>query len=296
MFISSRYRKPFFPCSIDPNWWGRNRGIKLAYAMNEGGGTTLQKLAGTPNGTITANQSSIVWTPNSVGGRQGPHLSFNGASAISGNCSIDDGVTNLITGGGTGGSVTFTISAWVWLNGFANQLYPTIAQFRNDAITNEGFFLKFSNQSTYNGIAWGTSSGAGPGAFNHFYTNTTAKTGQWVHVCLTANGGPSVVGTYTCYENGIALTTNVSGAWATLINASLIGCAETAANTYYLWDGYIEQFLLFNQTLTAEEVKRLYMEPWHWAAPVKRRIIAGVPVLPVSIEPDPYIIYPTWRW
>jgi hypothetical protein len=183
----------------------------------------------------------------------------------------------------------------VWLNGFANQSYPTIAQFRSDALTNEGFFLKFSNQATFNGISWGTGTGLAAGAFNHFYTNTTAKTGQWVHVCLTANGGQSGTGTYTCYENGVALTTTVSGAYAATGNTSELG-AVLASGSYYLWDGYIEQFLFFTQTLTAEEVKRLYMEPWHWVAPVKRKIITGVPTLPIGVEPDPHIIYPVWRW
>jgi hypothetical protein len=295
---SSLYRKPPFPCAIDPNWWGWSKGVQFAFALNEGNGLGCKNLvgkrAGIADGLLIGAGTNITWVRN-VLGRQGPHLSFNGTSPIA-RLNIDDASgTKLVHGGAS--SAQFSVSAWVYSNGFANQVFPTIVQVQSDeAATAGAWFLKFSNQSGYNGITWAAGGPSGGTTYKACYTNTTAKINQWVHVCIVCNGIGNAAASYTCYENGISLAVSLCPAvFGAATNENNIG-AVNSTGSYFLWDGYIEQIQFFSGVLTINEVWKLYTEPWHWIVPAKKVLVPGVPILPIGVEPDPHIIYPVWSW
>jgi hypothetical protein len=105
-------------------------------------------------------------------------------------------------------------------------------------------------------VASGTKTTTAAGAF---------PTNEWVHIACVYNGTDIMV-----YENGVQTGTPVSVGETILTSSEVMHVGDNTAGAS-VWGGYIDEFALWNRSLTAAEIKALYdlnADTYYWYANV----------------------------
>lgn len=210
------------------------------------------------NGTLVGN--AIV---NSSGGRYGWGLNLDG----NGDYVNFGDVSSLSFTDGAGNDLPFTISTWVNLAEFTNS--HNIVTKYNDAVAYEWdisyfgseiwFLLRSSDNSKY---LYRTSAFTSANYLN-----------KWVHVVGTYNGSEVKEGIHL-YINGV-LTDTSTGSVGTYVGMSntnapaLVGTRFASGVSQNAWNGNIDEVRIYNRSLSAQEIKQLYVTgllTYNWTA------------------------------
>jgi len=217
-----------------------NATIVATWLFDEGSGQTVKDSSGNKNdGTITGDS---VWSD----GKFGKALEFNGQNTI-----VDCGNgANL----DFNGQKNFSISAWVKSN--------------NENMASGMIVWKALGCSTWAqyGFGVGDIEGVGSSAniLSFYYRESNGdakeivvdKTGipanEWVHVAGTYDGS-----LLSLYRNGeLVATQNSNGVpWASTEKVYIGG--DPGCGIRYIWSGQIDELLIFNTTLSIDDVKSL---------------------------------------
>lgn len=181
-------------------------------------------------------------------GKVGQGLNFNNSNYyVSPAAGTASAVSNITTN-------QVTVSAWVYPYA-TNQIMTVISNDRDCGGC--GSYKGFGLQMYYGGTTvfriW-NSDGTGPRAVN---TATNPPANEWTHVVGTFDGSSIKI-----YQNGSLLGTSNSVGNGTLGYPSSfdtkIGQLGCCTNTHNM-NGKIDEVRVYNRTLTAAEVKRLYL-------------------------------------
>ncbi|HPV24314.1 MAG TPA: LamG domain-containing protein, partial [Casimicrobium sp.] len=177
-----------------------------------------------------------------------------------------DGATNYlatptsVAGATSGGS--FTLAMWIRPTKDFNTL-PS-------GLSGESVFMKKSSGISFgnkNACAWKIDTDTdriqflvfnetGSVVVNSFALNTTWEAATWYHIAVKFDGAG-----YTFYLNGLqdGYTADSYGVGTTTGHNILIGRDNSPGEPQF-FNGCIDDALIFNRALTAEEVKKLYDE------------------------------------
>jgi hypothetical protein len=201
------------------------RGLVGCWLMNEGGGNKIYNLSGNRNaGTFVGDTQ---WAP----GKFGSCLSFDGTG---------DYVT---TNKDIIGTESFTISAWIYLKSSA----ATMGIVESAETGAPGFVAGLITGNLFLRVARRAVEWLATGA-------TILPLNTWVFVACTYNG--TAGNTTVVYLNGRTDGNNYDTDIFTSGNL-YIGIYR---NSYF--NGYIDDVMIFNRALTAQEVAQLYREPF----------------------------------
>ncbi|WP_327586250.1 PQQ-dependent sugar dehydrogenase [Nonomuraea sp. NBC_00507] len=195
-------------------------GLVAAYAMDEGGGTSIVDASGKGNNGTAAN---TTW---SVTGKYGQALSFNGTSSW---VTAADSSTLRLTNG-------MTLEAWV--------RPASVTGWRTVLMKEFGTDLAYAIMG---------SGGSGPGAYIHTSSGANAPAASnlplntWSHVAATYDGS-----TLRMFVNGTQVATNpTTGNLRTGTSPLRIG-GNSGSGEYF--SGLIDEVRIYNKALTAAQI------------------------------------------
>ncbi len=184
------------------------------------------------DGTIKNNASYT----NS--GLYGGAMSFNGGK---GYVQIANSPSINLTG-------NFTISYWV----NEAQVYASYGMIISKHLAKGGYMARTYNNRHYFGVfnSSGTYGGAG-----ECYAVTTSAVGinKWVHVVGVFNGTSTII-----YVNGVLNKTTACPAEFTFVGTTWDVYLGTYAENYFFFNGSIDEFMIFNTSLTSAQISSIY--------------------------------------
>ncbi|MEM2916444.1 MAG: LamG-like jellyroll fold domain-containing protein, partial [Candidatus Woesearchaeota archaeon] len=189
------------------------------------------------NGTL-AGSNPPLWTPS---GKVGGAYLFDGTNRI---INVSDSPT-------LDGTSTLTISVWVYprvLDGAARGIISK----RVSSSSNQSYSLFFyTGNKLFVDIV---------GTGNRFSTNTTFSTNKWYHIVLVYDGTLPTAQRAKVYINGTldTVASETSTSIPDYISDITIGALNAGYGTYY--NGTIDEVLILNRSLSAEQVSQLYAE------------------------------------
>jgi len=208
-----------------------NKNLVGWWLMNEGAGGQVYDLSG--NG----NRGTLVDNAHWVSDQYGPCLSFDG-----------DG--DYVEIPNIGSPSYLTISAWVYPNSWSNN-FPRIV----DRVYNGQFAFYFTATGL---LSWALCTAQGDVDYGT-RSNVSMSTGVWSHVVLTYDGTSA-----RTYVNGVlreTYSTNLGGVLDT--SSSAIRLAQRVdAGDSRAFDGKIDDVMIYDRALSAEEIKALYADPF----------------------------------
>lgn len=211
---------------------GPTSGLILRYKFDEGSGTTIGDSAG--NHTVTGH-ANATWTSS---GKSGSALDINSTSGRSFSPANQSDLQFNPR------ADPFTISVWVRTT--STSTYKTIFD-KNDGTTThyKAWTTTVNNIEAFSGGTAKTVSAAGPPALND---------GNWHLVTLTNFNRSGTWYFRVYYDNGTAYSEMPSG---DKTNAALlrIGSLTSGSNS---WSGQLDDFRIYNRSLSASEVGELY--------------------------------------
>jgi len=207
-------------------------GLVGCWLFNEAGGGQAFDLSG--NG----NTGTLVGDTHFVPGKFGSCLNFDG----------DNDYVDTINSSSQDFASGFTLSAWVKP---ANTDSDGRIIYRYDAASKDGYFL--TQSSTGVGI-WGFYVLVNP-TFDTALSNS-APTGNWQHIVGVREND----GTLKLYVDGVLQTNTGTMAGAIDSNDGLrIGIDISNSRDF---NGQIDNVMIFNRALSANEIQQLYREPF----------------------------------
>ena len=206
--------------------------VVAAYNFSDGSGSTATDTSGAGN-DISLSGSATFGTGH---GGTGTAFEMNGSSG--------GGDLGAIT---TGGSMT--VSTWVKFDSFA-QSWSRIFDF-GDGSANDNILI--GHTGTSNALGFNVYDGAGSPSNTSLEIDGFFTAGEWVHVTATISDS----GVMSVYKNG-ELAGSVQGIVPTEMvrTNNFIGKSNWGQDGAL--DGSIDDFAIFNEALSAEDVKALY--------------------------------------
>jgi len=207
------------------------RGLVVYWLMNEGGGKAIYDLSGNKNtGTFYGDTK---WAP----GKFGSCLSFDGIGDY-----VDCGPTN-----GTKNKPALSISLWVKSNIIESTILYIMDQYRNPYIFR--FFWDTSERVEFDlGAAGGT-----------VYARTAGSKlidKAWHHIVGVYDGK----NVYIYLDGILGPTTGITSGNTNSGTLSLNIGAKNADTGF--WNGLINNVMIYDRGLTAQEIQQLYREPF----------------------------------
>ena len=199
------------------------------WQFDEGSGTTAYDSAGSNHGTI----HNANWTTGQVGGA----LSFDGSGDYV-EVPHDDSL-NLVSAG--------TVAAWVKLNGSYRQ--GIVAKHPS---TSSGNYFFITSTGSHMGI--GISSGSWSGGTIWVNTPEEAIANEWAFYAGTFDSDR-----VNLYENGVLVNSSANTITPVTTGAPLY-IGKWPNSSSWDCDGSIDEVMIFNRALSAEEVQHLYWE------------------------------------
>jgi len=205
-----------------------------------GSGTTVTDLTGSRSGTKTTTVQV-----------QNGHFDFNGASG-SINFGTDANIEDIFDGGGT-------LIAWFRADGAGEASLGRIAGTANNS-NNFGWFFCIDSPSgsTYRLLFRQNFSGAP--AYGDWNTTSTLNLYEWYCFAITYDAD-STANDPTFYINGVLETANqitTPGGTRVTDNGYPFVVGNRSTNDDRTWDGAIDMVMLFDEELTAEEIRQIY--------------------------------------
>ena len=149
---------------------------------------------------------------------------------------------------------TFSMSAWINLDGYSPDTFPTISVLKTDQST--GWMLGLSNFSTSYGGLWMGSSANFAGLTTADLTLASSLVGGWHHVVVTFDGvSRTTASSFTLYVDGVSKTLSSSGTYGTTPNTNQIGFGN-GNNTRF--NGNIDEVAIFTSELSSSQVTNIY--------------------------------------
>lgn len=219
--------------------------------MNEGSGNPSDKSeAGNGlNGTLggaTWSTTEFVTAPSS--------LSFDGTNDY-----VDLGTSTTLKP-----NTAMSISAWVYSESYGSDFKYIVAAWPGSgAASNYSFFLGHGGSGEGNGkIGWGVMKHPAGGTGVWLQTDDVViSLNQWHHVAVTYSGSDTRMRIYI--DGALKDATHLRNAVPAQISQGshnvAIGYNYNGSASYpYPWDGYIDEFSLWDIELTADQVAFLY--------------------------------------
>ncbi|PYT94320.1 MAG: hypothetical protein DMG36_05070, partial [Acidobacteria bacterium] len=210
--------------------------LAVAYAFNEGSGSTAADASGNGN---TGTLSGPSWTTTA---RYGDALSFNGSS----------GDVEAVNSTSLNPGTAATFSAWVNLLGANSDISSVINKWSQTADDEYLFGLDSGNRLTF---AWQTTGGNvwGQPSYNIVTGNAQIPLGTWTYISVVRNG-PAI----TFYINGNTDATFSAAAdsnpFRSGINSLRIG-GQSRGSLARVLNGTIDEVRMYNQALTAAQIQ-----------------------------------------
>ncbi len=183
---------------------------------------------------LTLSNGAAVTTGGQ--GKFGEALIFDG---------IDDSA-QVVAGSGFTGGTKRTISAWVYQDSGVAGLRTPVALGANGTGTKWDFDIDNDN----GGIEVGVGSGRNAG------TGLSGLSGSWIMVVSTLPVGGGTVGDVKTYLNGVV--TNAATGTRTINTSSSAFYIGVSANISQFLKGRVDDVAIWNEDLTADEIKALY--------------------------------------
>ncbi len=206
------------------------------YRFDEGQGTTANNAGNRgsgSNGTI----ANGTWTQS---GKLGKALSFNGSSTI----------VTIPSLGSYNYASNVTVSLWV----NASSLSGNRTIFSQNSVSGYYDFGIYYYAAIGKICAYGENPSTGA---DRACASATAATGTWYHVVGVWNGS-----SITLYINGVLQSstafTGFSTGGAANNGALYVGKLIQNSVNYYYWSGSVDDFKLYNEALTADQITQLY--------------------------------------
>ncbi|MBW1723499.1 MAG: LamG domain-containing protein [Deltaproteobacteria bacterium] len=213
--------------------------------MNEGTGGKVYDLAG--NGNHGTLQEDTHWVP----GQYGPCLGFDGDGDYV-NVGDTSSINNI--------TVPFSISAWIKpVSGNSGVIFSS-----DDQDSTTGNFYGFRVKLVDSGVRIRYGDGTGAGDENirsgrPYWSPITDNV--WTHIVGVVEGATDM----SIYTNSDLNPTMVyKGTGGDMVHsayAAKIGISSLWGVTYF--NGSIDNVMIYDRTLSAEEVKALYADPFH---------------------------------
>ena len=203
-------------------WFDWNKSLVGYWAMDFYNSTGIYDNSSYDNfGTFSGG----LGTGDLITGKRGNALDFDG----------DADLINLASEIDVDGNAT--ISIWIYAEGLSQSSNMFLGKIDGDnyvAITNGGDLRIQDASST-----------------NRDWTNFGGTTGEWYHVAIKRNESH-----WEAFKNGVSLGLNtVSGSNGNLLVDSI---GQGYTGNEYEWNGLIDEVLIFNRSLTAEEINATY--------------------------------------
>ena len=148
----------------------------------------------------------------------------------------------------------FSISAWVNLDGYSPDTFPSICVLKTDQST--GWMLGLSNFSTSYGGVWMGSSANFAGLTTGDLSLATSLVGGWHHIVVTFDGvSRTTASSFALYIDGVSKTLTASGTFGTTPNTNQIGFGN-GNNTRF--NGNIDEVAIFTSELSSSQVTNIY--------------------------------------
>jgi len=221
--------------------------------------TSITRPGSPANGDVlfeTDTKNVILWDGSNWRGYES-----DGASGWSGTniYSLDfDGVDDYLNLGSSNtlfnSSSAFSVSAWIDLDAYSPDTFPTICVLKTDQST--GWMLGLSNFSaSYNGVWMGSSANFAGLTTADASLATSLLTG-WHHIAVTFDGvSRSSASSFKLYVDGVSKTLSASDSYSSTPNTNQIGFGN-GSNTRF--NGHIDEFALFNSELSASQITNIY--------------------------------------
>ena len=198
------------------------------------GGVSWWRLDGDASDELGNNPGTIVGSLSFVQGRAGQAASFDGTTSKYINTNSGN---NLPLG-----NSPRTMLAWIKPAGYPDPTYNGILVYSGGACTT-GSLLSINNVGRLTMAFW---------CNDAYQAGITVNLNQWNQVAFTYEGGTSV----KFYINGALVDTETIGIAATTTNGPIrIGCTDNPGRCF---NGQIEDAMIFNQALTANQIQALY--------------------------------------
>ncbi len=150
-----------------------------------------------------------------------------------------------------GGDSAVTLSAWLYIRGSGSR---TIFEETFSGSTNSRIFMNIQSD---NKIRLGGRSFLGEG-FQNVITSAAVPLNQWIHILGVINVPTDTI---TIYVNGVPVSTTGTPNFTNLsfppTNPSHQNIGKPALNINY-FNGFIDEFMLFNVSLTPSQVSAIY--------------------------------------
>ena len=227
--------------------WGHplSRGLVGCWLMNEGSGNIVNDLSG--NG----HTGSLVADTHFVAGKFGPALSFDGTGDY----------VNVPIQLNTG---SYTWSFWSYTNTVQQMWFMS-----GDTLTSgwgigcwdaTGVFRVYSGSDSNR---WVSAAGV-------------VQAGVWQHFCVVYNG--SIMS--NVYLNGISLTPASNNSTTPITSATAMRIAGRPGTVWVELLGKIDNVMIYNRALSAQEISQLYIDPFGMFKPAFDLYLIGGIVIP----------------
>ncbi len=200
------------------------------------GGVSWWRLDGDASDELGNNPGTIVGSLSFVQGRAGQAASFDGTTSKYINTNSGNDLPL--------GNSPRTMLAWIKPAGYPDPNYNGILVYSGGACTT-GSLLSINNVSRLTMAFW---------CNDAYQAGITVNLNQWNQVAFTYEGGTSV----KFYINGALVDTETisTGIAAATTNGPIrIGCTDNPGRCF---NGQIEDAMIFNQALTANQIQALY--------------------------------------
>jgi len=198
--------------------------LKAYWKFDENTGTTASDSSGNGNnGTLSL--SGATWTAGKIGNA----LSFDG---INGYVNTGNGASLNINGN------QITIEAWVYTKSLSENYI--ISKFDGDTVTS-GYNLLLTSSNIYFRLGSGTTG-------YQFVTAHGMSTNNWYHLVAVYDGTSMKI-----YKNGTVLSGSTSFSGTIGTNSLNVNIGQRVDDSYR-WNGYIDDFRIYNRALSASEI------------------------------------------
>lgn len=150
----------------------------------------------------------------------------------------------------------FSVATWFKLDSLTS--YPCICLLKTNH--GQGLIIATSNTSVYKGIWFGSAPTGTTTGFKGFSTNnsslaTTISSG-WHHLAFTFDGvDQQAASSFAVYIDGSAVTCTYAVGIGSYSNVNYIGHGN---QSYFRFDGLIDEFAIFDSELSASDVSDIY--------------------------------------
>lgn len=204
----------------------------------------------------TDTKNVIIWDGTNWRGYQNDGIRFSG---LTNTYSVDfDGTDDYLALGSSAtlfdSTTAFSVSAWIDLDAYSPDTFPTICMLKTDQST--GWMLGLSNfSSSYNGVWMGSSANFAGLTTGDASLASSLLTG-WHHIVVTFDGVSRLsASSFKLYVDGSSKTLSSSGTYGSTSNTNQIGFGN-GNNTRF--NGKIDEVSIYNSQLTSANVTTIY--------------------------------------